>query len=118
MFSNVKVIGADAATTTAAPGTGLQVATVAARLFTVSAYNAGSTTLYLQAFDAASEPADGATTYPKLVTPVYSHTAGGFNFTDGAIFGAGIYLCFSTTDTYKTRTGATSGLMDATYRKR
>lgn len=91
----------------------LQVSTRGASLYTVSAFNASGTDLYLQAFDASAEPADG--TAPKLVTPVYQHSSGGFNFPVGKDFTYGIYLCVSTTDATKSRVSVDSAMLDAEY---
>jgi hypothetical protein len=113
---NVRVMGADMSARTTAVDVELLVCTAAARLFTVSAYNGTDGTVYLQAFDSAAAPADDAV--PKLVTTVYTKSSGGFNFSDGAIFAAGIYLCFSSTDTKKTVCTDDTGLLDATYRLR
>lgn len=117
MFANVRVIGADASATTAAVTEyDLQAVIGRAKLFTVSAYNGEADVLYLQAHDAASAPANGAVA--KLCVPVYAGASGGFNFSDGAVFTRGIYLCWSTSDTTKTLlTGTTNALIDASYRK-
>jgi hypothetical protein len=123
MYANVKVIGADESATTDGAAFALQATTVAARLFTVTAYNKNAETRYLQAHDAASEPGDTTSeppvtaSKPKLVTPVFAGLSGGFNFTDGTIFKNGIYLCWSSTDTVKTLEATTGGIIDATFRK-
>lgn len=115
MYPNVKVIGADDSSTTDGAQKELLVAAAAARLFTVTAYNSTAGTLYLQAHDSASAPANDAK--PKLVTPVFANLSGGFNFGDGTIFRKGIYLCWSSTDVTKTLVGSVSGIIDATFRK-
>lgn len=114
-FPNVRVVAADASATTDGVAADLQVTTSKARLFDVNAFNNSAGTLYLQAFDAASEPAEGSK--PKLVMATFAALGGNFDFGGGAIFGKGIYLCWSSTASTKTKAGATSGIVDATYRK-
>nr|WP_294577590.1 hypothetical protein [uncultured Rhodopila sp.] len=112
---NVKIIGADATTNSAGLAADLVVVAGPAKLFVVSVFNNSAGTLYLQAHDATAAPADG--TAPKLCTPVFTSNSGGFGFVDGAIFKAGIYLCFSSTAATKTVAAGTPGLIDATYRR-
>ena len=112
---NVKVIGADDDANSAGAAKSLQAVAASARLYTVTAYNSTSGTLYLQAHDAASAPADGAA--PKLVVPIFATTSGGFGFADGTIFRNGIYLCWSSTDVTKTIVTANSGIIDASFRR-
>jgi hypothetical protein len=114
MFANVKVIGADSSSTTDGAQKDLLVVAGKARMYTVTAYNSTAGTLYLQAHDSAAAAAEGEK--PKLVVPVFALMSGGLNFVDGAIFKAGIYLCWSTTDVTKTLVGSVSGIIDATYR--
>ena len=108
---------APAPTLSIPPGTQdeLLVVTAKAKLFTVSAYNSTAGTLYLQAHDVAAEPLEGIV--PRLVTPVFAGTSGGFNFTNGTLFRNGIYLCWSSTPVSKTKnvTAEGSGLVDATF---
>ena len=115
MFPNVRVIGADETTTTAAAANALQVVTVKAKLFTVSAFNNTAGDLYLQAHDSAGTPSEGAV--PKLTTTAYAGMSGGFGFTDGAIFKNGIYICFSDLAIEKQLAAAGTGLIDATFRR-
>jgi hypothetical protein len=115
-FANVKIIGgvAGGAASATADGVLPDVQVVGpARLIGVSAFNGTAGTLYLQAHDAASEPATGAK--PKLVTTMYPMASGGFP--EGALFAKGIYLCFSDTALTKTKTAGTPGTIDASYQK-
>lgn len=74
-------------------------------LRSLEVYNSHSATLYLQVFDSASEPSNGAT--PIMVVPVATKTVGKLDFgDDGYRFLNGIYACLSTTDTTKTEAGA------------
>ncbi len=115
MFANVRVIGADESATTDGAQKELLAVDQKAKLFTVTAYNSTVNTLYLQVHDSVAAAAEGAK--PKLVTTAFPGTAGGFNFSDGAIFANGIYLCWSTTAVTKTLVAAVSGIVDATYRR-
>jgi hypothetical protein len=112
---NVKVIGADGYKDSLAVVKELQATAGPARLYSGVVYNKNAATLYFQAHDSATTPID--TAVPKLVLQVPTGESAFFDFGDGAIFGNGIYLCLSTTDTTKTLVGSDSGLFMATFRK-
>jgi hypothetical protein len=112
---NVKVIGADGSANSGAVAKDLQATTGPARLYSAVVYNSTAGTLYFQLHDAAAVPADS--TVPKLVVAVATKQAAFFDFSDGVQFGAGIYMCLSSTDTTKTLVGSTSGIFNATFRK-
>jgi hypothetical protein len=112
---NVKVIGADQVKDSGAVTKDLQAVGGPARLFSGVCYNASAGSLFLQAHDSSTTPADGAV--PKLVLTVPAQQTGFFDFTDGHIFGNGIYLCLSSNDTTKTLVGSNSGIFTCTFRK-
>ena len=112
---NPKVIGADQKNTTSGSAKSLAVVTSPARLYSVTAYNGSGGTLYLQVFDSSTVPADCGS--PIYVVQIASQVTGGFDWQDGIPMTAGVYVCWSTTDTTKTIVGANAGPIAATFRK-
>lgn len=89
-----------------------QVFTGSARLTDLSVYNSGASTVYVQLFDAAAVPADGAT--PVMVWELGSKTTLALEWGKGRFFEDGCVVVGSTTDTTKTLAGATL-FVDAEY---
>lgn len=114
MSANVKVIGADATTTTAALATGLVVVTGPAKLFKINFLNTNAAARWLQIFDAIALPAD--TAVPLISIPVAIGAAISESWVDGRPFKVGICICNSTTAATKT-IGSADSLIDACFRK-
>jgi hypothetical protein len=117
MSFNPKISAADQSSTSDGAVKELQVSAGPARAYSITAYNGTDTDAYLLVFDAAAAPADGVGSKPKLVAPLYKRSNGGFDWKDGKIFTAGIYVCVSSTDVSKTLIGGNTAIIDATWRK-
>ena len=83
------------------------------RLFDIQIYNNSASDQWVQVFDSASAPANGAV--PSLVILAPAQFQAGFSWPTGRPFTAGIYVCNSTTDVTKTL-GAADCLFDINYR--
>ena len=111
---NVKIIGADK--NQGPVGAGKDTLVVgSAQLYGIYAFNSSTTTDYfLQVFDSATVPADGAT--PELVYPLTKGTNQQLQFGDGYVFAAGIYVCASTTSKTKTIATTNDVILQVNYR--
>jgi len=70
-------------------------------LYDISIYNSKASSQYIQIFDAASLPADGAT--PTLPPMLFAaKETRGISWINGRKFSNGIVICNSSTDTTKT----------------
>ena len=112
-FATMKIQGADRAANSNALASSLVVASVRARLYSVTVYNNNVAAQFIQVHDAAALPAD--TAVPKLVVSVPASSTGSFDFGDGRIFSNGIVICNSSTGPTKT-IGAADCIIDSTYR--
>lgn len=83
------------------------------RLFDIQIYNNNVADQWIQVFDSAIAPANGAV--PSLVLFAPAQFQAGFSWPTGRPFTAGIYVCNSTTDVTKTL-GAADCLFDINYR--
>lgn len=83
------------------------------RLFDIQGYNNSASDQYIQVFDSASAPANGAV--PSLTILAPAQFQFGFSWATGRPFSSGIYVCNSTTDVTKTL-GAADCLFDINYR--
>jgi hypothetical protein len=111
---NVKIIGGDQSSGTSGAGTSVLVAQTA-QLYGIYAFNsAASTDYYLQVFDSATVPADGAT--PLMVFSLPHNQSLSQQFNDSYTFKNGIYVCASTTAKTKTLAVANDVFIQLSYR--
>lgn len=105
--------GDSAASSAGSPTESQVVKASAGVLYSVRAYNNIGSTIYLQVFDAAAVPADGAT--PTLAPRnIAANSWGDIDLGVGRKFTNGISLAASSTPTVLTRTGGV--MFDAVYR--
>lgn len=94
----------------------VQLATTSVRVFDVTVYNSNTALLYLQIFDSATTPADGAV--PQMSMPVPADESRSLLWgARGGLFTTGVYVCLSTTAATKTLVGTNWGLFDSNFTK-
>lgn len=84
------------------------------RLYGIRVYNSNLAARYVQLYDAATLPADGAGTEPLVSKSIAATSYGEIPFPEGRRMTAGIVVCNSTTGHQKT-IGAADMLFDVTF---
>lgn len=110
---NVRSIGADDTANGGALVQQLSVAAAKARLYSLTVLNTGPDQ-WIQLHDSAAAPSAAAV--PKISIPVGGSQFASFDFNDGRLFRAGIFVVNSTTAATYTA-GAADCLIDASFRK-
>lgn len=85
------------------------------KFFTIVVFNTDVAGVYVQLFDAVSQPNNGAT--PVLVFKVPTDSQGAMDYYDGRIFKLGLWVMISTTAAALTLSVGNGSMVDVAFRK-